>query len=274
MMRTGGGISLPAVSFVGNIGSRVRSGWRGVRQVAAVIWAVLCLGVKPRSWPRTIRNVLARQILFAGVEALRFVALIALMVGVSVVVQAQLWLGKLGQTELLGPILVAVIVREAGPLLVNFVVIGRSGTAIATELANMRVSGEVRVLDAQGIEPLAYLVMPRVVGIVVAVLGLTIAFIGVSFVSGYLSGMLIGVSPADPMIFINSIFGAMKRTDFANVLAKTMAPALLTGAICSTEGLGVQGAITEVPQAATRSVVRSVAALFVVSAVVSVLTYS
>ena len=215
-----------------------------------------------------------RQVLFTGVEALRFVLMIAFLVGVSVVVQAQLWLGTFGQSELLGPILVAVLVREAGPLLVNFVVIGRSGTAIATELGNMRVNNEVRVLDAQGLDPMVYLVMPRVLGVVVSVFGLTVAFIAVSCLSGYVCGLVAGVSPTDPMMFVNSVFRAMGPADFHNLIAKTVIPGALTGAICATEGLRIRGSITEVPQAATRGVVRSIAALFIVSAVVSVLTYS
>ena len=247
--------------------------WGSLRYLAAVIWAVAGLSVRKSSWPRTVRNVLARQVLFTGVEALRFVAMIACLVGVSVVVQAQVWLGQFGQTEMLGPILVAVIIREAGPLLVNFVIIGRSGTAIATELANMRVNEEIRVLEAQGIEPLTYLVMPRVVGAVVSVFSLTLVFIVVSFGSGYLCGLLIGVSPTDPLVFADSVLKATGLGDFANVVAKTFFPGMLTGAICCVEGLSIRGSVTEVPQAGARAVMNSIGALFLVSAIVSVLTY-
>ena len=239
-----------------------------------MIWTVLRLALKPGSWPRTVRDVFARQLLFTGVEALRFIGLVGVLVGISVVLQAQLWLGKFGQSALLGPILVAVVVREAGPLLASFIVIARSGTAIAAELASMRVNNEIRVLDAQGIEPLVYLVMPRVLGVAVSILCLGIVFVAVSLGSGYLCGVLLRVSPADPRMFTESVFGAIGRADFANLLAKTLIPGLLTGGICCLEGLSVMGSITEVPQAATRSVVRSIGALFVVSAVVSLLTYA
>ena len=74
------------------------------------------------------------------------------MVGISIVVQMQVFLAKVGESALLGPVLVMVIVREAAPLLVNFIVIGRSGPAIAAELGNMKIAGQVHVLDAQGIE--------------------------------------------------------------------------------------------------------------------------
>ena len=166
-----------------------------------------------------------------------------------------------------------VIVRELGPLLVNFVVIGRSGTAIATELGNMKVSGEVRILDAQGLDPFTYLVLPRVLGVAVSVFCLTIIFIVVSFISGYLSGGLLGVNPGRPLFFFRSVFKAVSPSDVFNLLAKTIIPGILTGIICCMEGLSVSTSITEVPQATTRAVVRSVTALFIVSALVSVFTY-
>ncbi len=261
------------MNTVARIGSYLISKWRYLRHLAAVTAAVLMLTFRGEVRRRTVRDVLARQILFTGFEAIRFISLLALLIGLSVVVQTQVWLTRVGQTELLGPVLVMVIVRELGPLLVNFIVIGRSGTAIAIELGNMNVSGEVRVLDSQGLDPLVYLVWPRVLGVAVSVFCLTIVFIVVSFISGYLSGLVMGANPASPGLFIESVFKAVQPADVFNLIAKTLVPGLLTGVICCTEGLSVQAAITEVPQASTRAVVRSVTALFLASALVSVFTY-
>lgn len=265
---------IPSVmNVVGKIGGFVVNKWRDTAYVVALVYAALLMAAKPRYWPRTVRDVLARQVLFTGVEALRFISMIALLAGVSIVVQAQVWLQRVGQIELLGPILVAVVIREVGPLLTNFVVIGRSGSAIATELGNMRVQGEVRLLDAQGLDPFRYLVLPRVLGMMISIFGLTVVFIVVCFVSGYLSGFLMGANPGSPIIFIDSVMGAVEPKDVIAFLAKTIIPGLLTGAICCAEGMSVQGAVTDVPQATTRSLVRSVGALFVVSALVSLITY-
>jgi len=261
------------MNLLGKLGALSLERWRRYSYLTAVIAGVLALATRRRYWPRTVREVLARQILFSGIEAVRFVSLIAVAVGISVVVQVQVWLTRFGQRELLGPLLVAVIIREVAPLLTNFVVIGRSGTAIATELANMRVTGEVRVLDAQGLDPFAYLVMPRVLGMAVAVFCLTVICIAVALLTGFLSGVLLGISTAGPGVFFQSVFSAIEPEDIVNLLAKTILPGLLTGAICCTEGLRVRGAVTEVPQATTRGLVRSVTALFMVSALVSVLTY-
>lgn len=260
-------------TWLGTIGEGTVRRLRVHAMTVAVVWAVLRQAARRQTWRRTVRGVFARQLLFTGVEAVRFISLIALMVGLAVVVQMQLWLGKVGQTALLGPVLVMAIVREVGPLLVNFVVIGRSGTAIAAEMGAMRVNGEVEVLDSQGIDPFIYLVLPRVLGMAVSVFCLTIVFIVVSLLSGYLSGLVLGSKPGPFVLFLESVFRAVKPADVANLLIKTLVPGMMTGAICCVEGLSAAHALTEVPQVTTRSVVRSVGALVVISVIVSVLTY-
>jgi len=261
------------MSFVGTLGERTRHAVRREQHVVAVAATVAACACRPAHWSRPIRNVLARQILFTGVDAVRFMSMIALLMGLSVVLQTQVWLSKFGQSTFIGPLLVAIIVREAAPLLVNFVVIGRSGTAIASELSTMRVAGEIRLLDSMGLDPLIYLVMPRVLGVALSVFCLTVLFIALSFVSGYAVGLLLGLNVGAPSVFVNSVFAAIQPADVLNVLAKTFMPGLLTGTICCIEGMSVRGAMTEVPQAATRGVMRSVAAMFVVLALVSTLTY-
>jgi len=261
------------MNWLARIGQRTIAQARVYSRTAAVVWAVFRTACRRTTWPRTVRNVLARQILFTGYEASRFITLVAFMVGISVVVQMQVWLTKVGQTALLGPVLVMVIARELAPLLVNFIVIGRSGTAIATELGNMKISGEVKVLDAQGLDPFIYLVIPRVLGMAISVFCLTVIFTFMSFISGYLSGLLLGANPGQFRYFVSTIFRALQPEDVINLVVKTFVPGAVTGAICCMEGLSVSTSVTEVPQVTTRSVVRSVAALFVISAIVSVLTY-
>jgi phospholipid/cholesterol/gamma-HCH transport system permease protein len=242
-------------------------------RLASVSVAVVALAVRPTSWRKPTRVLLARQIVFTGYDAIGFVAVVALMAGVSVVVQAQMWMGRLGQAERLGPLLVTVIVRELGPLLVNFIVIGRSATAMAAELAGMKVRREVDVLDAQGVDPLVFLVMPRAVAMSVCVFGLAMLFIVFSFGSGYLCGAFLGTGPGDPLIFYRSVIQGLAAHDFYNILAKTLIPGLMTAVIAANEGLSVEGVATDIPQAVTRTVVRANLAVLVVSVIVSVLTY-
>lgn len=214
-----------------------------------------------------------RQIYFTGVQALRFVALIAVMAGVAIVVQAQLWFARVGQIEMLGPMLVMVLFRELGPVIVNFVVIGRSGTAIAAEVASMRVERDLLVLESQGIDLMRYLVVPRVLGMSLSVLCLTVFFIVVAFASGYVCGVFFGVGPADPSVFVASLARSIGRRDIVSLLAKTLLPGAFTAAIACSEGLRIRGAVTEIPQATTRAVVGATVGLALVSGLVSLLTY-
>lgn len=254
------------------LGGRTLRQWRFIRDIAAIVAGVVWLAVRPRNWPRTVRAILARQIIFTGVDAIGLTLTIACLAGISVVAQIQMWLG--GESAMLGPILVTVIVREAGPLLVNLLVISRSGTAIAAELANMRVHGETDVLEAQGIDPMTYLVMPRVLAITVSVFCLTLFFACVSLLSGYIFGVFLGVTPPEPSLFRTGVFTAIAARDIWNLLAKTVLAGLLVGTICCNEGLMVQGSVTDVPRAATGGVVKSIITVVLVSAIVSVLTYT
>ncbi len=259
------------MSMLAAIGEGAIRRWDHVRYTAAVTASALRLAARPASWTGPVRLLVAKQILFTGVDAVGLILFIGLLVGLSVVTQAQLWLTRFGQSEMLGPLLVAVLIRGAGPVLVNFIGIGRSGTAIVTELATMRVHGQVRMLDAQGVDPMIYLVMPRILGVAVSVLCLTVLFVVGSLGAGYLVGLLLGVGAGAPSLFLESVLRPIRLTDVFDFLAKSTVPGLLAGAICCIEGLSISGSATEVPQAATRAVVRSIAALLVVSAVVSVL---
>src|SRR5262249_54458503 len=121
------------MNFLSRLGEGILQRLRDLLYLLAVLATVAFLAMRPRYWPRTVRNVLARQILFTGVEATTLMASVAIVVGISIVLQAQVWLAKVGQKALLGPLLVVLIVRELAPLLANLVVLIRSASAVAAE---------------------------------------------------------------------------------------------------------------------------------------------
>ena len=259
---------------IGTIGARVWAQWDEARHLAAVLGTLLGVAVRPRSWGRTVRGAFARQLFSSGVESVPFVLVLAVLVGISVVVQLNLWTGKLGQSQTLGQLLVLVVARELGPLFANFVLIVRGGSAITTELGIMKVGGEVQVLEAQGIEPLLFLVMPRVLAMAVSAFCLTVLFVLMAFASGFAFGAFIGQAKADPAVFFNGVFRAVHPFDAIGFLVKCFVPALLTAVICATAGLSVEGGTEAVPLAAKRALSRSLAALCVTSVATSLLAYS
>jgi ABC-type transporter Mla maintaining outer membrane lipid asymmetry permease subunit MlaE len=102
---------------------------------------------------------------------------------------------------------------------------------------------------------------------------LTIVFVLLVFASGYLFAAWMGKGSRDLLLFADTLSGAVQPKDIFNLLAKSILPALFASASCCIGGLGVGGAVTEIPQATQRALTRSVAGLFVISAVVSLLTY-
>jgi phospholipid/cholesterol/gamma-HCH transport system permease protein len=258
---------------IARLGQMVLSRGYELRHVAAIIGAMTWVGVQPGSWGRAARNALARQILAIGVEPLLFVFGLAAIVGMAVVGQLAFWTGAAGQSQLLGPLLVAVVARELGPILINIVVIIRSGSVMATELGIMKTDRKILDAGARGIGSLTSLILPRVVGAAVSTLCLTVVFILVAFASGYLCGAWLGTGSRNFWFFTDTVVHSIRPHDAIGILAKSVLPSLFTAASCCIGGLGAGGAVTAIPQATQRALTRSVAGLFVISAVVSLLTY-
>jgi phospholipid/cholesterol/gamma-HCH transport system permease protein len=263
----------PIRRIIGGLGEKVWAHWDEIRHSAAVIGTVFRVGLRPRYWVRAARTDFARQVLAIGVEPLWFVGAVAVLVGISVVVQLTTWADEAGQSRLVGPLLVTVVARELGPVLINLVVILRSGSAMTTQLGVLKLNGDVCALESRGGDPFLQLVMPRVLGMVVSTFCLTIVFILVAFASGYLFAAWMGKGSRDLLLFADNVSAAVQRKDAFNILAKTILPALFAGASCCIGGLGVAGSVAEIPQATQRALTRSVAGLFVISAAVSLLTY-
>ncbi len=261
------------MAVLAHIGEVVLRVCKQTLNAAGLIFAVLVHCVNPRSWRRTVRSVFVRQILFTGVEALPLTLLIAVMAGISIVAQAQVYLSRLGQSELTGTILVLAMVRIVGPLLIGFIVVGRSGTAIAAELASMRVRKEVELLESMGIEPTTYLIMPRVLAMPVAMFALTVFFLVTAFVTGWAFGVVFFGNQVSPAVFAEKVFSAMSVLDVAAVTVVALLSGLVTGAICCQEGINTTGSATDVPRAVGKSVVRSVAAILLICTILSIIAH-
>jgi phospholipid/cholesterol/gamma-HCH transport system permease protein len=268
-----GGFQKTLMRVVGGLGQMVWVQWDELRHAAAVIGTVLYVCVRPRYWVRTVRREFMRQVVAIGVESIWLVCGVAVFIGITIVVQLAFWVEEAGQSQMLGPLLVAVVARELSPVLIGIVVIVRSGSTMASELGIMKIAGRVHVLEAQGISPLIYLVMPRVLAAAVSTFCLTIFFIMVAFTSGYLFGATVGKGSRDLLLLADTVSLAIHPKDVLAILSKSILPGLYASASCCIVGLGVSRSLTEVPQATQRALVRSVAGLFVISTGVSILTY-
>lgn len=215
-----------------------------------------------------------RQLLFTAVDSVPASMRFAATFGLLLIVQAAIWIDEIGiSTEVMAPMLWKSIVREIAPLLACLVVIGRSGIAIGTELATMRSSGEIEVLDSQGIDPMIYLVMPRILSFVLSVFCLAIIIAVTMVITGYSVGWLMDAIKVPWHEFFANISRNMNFGDFVFFASKTLIGSGFAGAICCIEGISVRGAITDVPLVSSRVGIRALTAVFVVSALLSIVFY-
>jgi phospholipid/cholesterol/gamma-HCH transport system permease protein len=217
-------------------------------------------------------EITLRQIYFTGVEALKVVILISLALGTVIIVQAGTQLAFLaGGIDFIVPILVLVMFREVGPLLTAIIVLGRSGTAIATELGNMVIAQEIDAIQAMGINPVYFIVTPRIIGVTIAVFCLTTVFIAVGLLGGFWVSKLI--LPITFSAFLQALQNSLKANDLLLGFLKSLIFGLLIALTCTYHALTVRFSSIEVPQAATRGVVNAMLFCFATNALLTVLFY-
>ena len=231
------------------------------------------MAVKPTTWVYPVRNRLARQILFAGVEAIPISILVALLAGATVYLQCLLTIELTGKADLLSQMVVTVLFREAAPFLATFIVIGASASAITTELANMKASGEVALLEAQGINLFHYLAVPRMIGLAICVAGLSIIIVSFAMISSVMGFLIFSTNAYGAAPFLISILEAVDAADWVSLLVRSLLPGLIMGTICCYEGLRVKGIATEVPQAVSRAILQSIGYSVLIWGVVIMITY-
>ncbi len=233
--------------------------------------AVASTGTPGLAAAHVVRRVLVTQVLYTGFEALPLVSAIALLIGASIMIQTNLMVPG-ADGAMLGKILVAVVLRELAPLITAIVVAGRSGTAIATELGNMKVNAEVHALSSLGIDPARFLIWPRLVATTVSVVVLMIYFAGVSLGGAFLVGRLMAEASLDGLR--SGIGATLTPYDLGLFVAKGAGLGIIVGWLCCHFGLEVKSSPTEVPQMASRAVVTSLLGCVVYNTALTGVFYS
>lgn len=205
---------------------------------------------------RTIFSVVSAQIYFTGWQALPIITILALASGGLVIMQSTAQLSLVGGTSMLGHLIVAITMRELSPLLTALVVIARSGTAVASEIGTMRVNREIDALEVMGINPLSYIVFPRLLGGIISVVCLGFYFNIVSMLGGYIVARLNQEMPFS--FYIDSLANAITVADFAFFLLKNTFSGAIIFIISCYQGFLVMGSPSEVPQVTTKAVMNSI----------------
>lgn len=217
-----------------------------------------------------VRPLIRRQIFESGLKMLPMVAFLGIALGFVIVGQTVALLNRVGAQEYAGPVMVAVVVRELGPLITALIVLARIGTAMVIELGMARASGEVEALEALAIDPIHLLVMPRVIGLAVSIFSLTIYLILMALVSGYLFVIVQNV-PLNLNMYADQIASALTWQDFVLVGLKTLAFGAIIAVVTCYQGLAQPLKMEQVGEATSRAVVNGTMGCVMVDAVFIIL---
>lgn len=217
-----------------------------------------------------VAEQLTRQIYFTGASALGGIVTRGAFIGTLIIVYVIDVLEA--DAALAVKILLWVVLREIGPLLAALLVLQRSGTAIATELALMHVTGEVASLRQMRVDPYDYLVVPRVVGIAASTAVLTF-YVQVIAVGG---GMLFSTLLVDASLdeLADSFFLLMSPMDIVYSLVKSLLFGVSMAVICCYHGLHPPGmSINAIPKAAISAVTQSTLVVMLLNVVFAYLVF-
>jgi phospholipid/cholesterol/gamma-HCH transport system permease protein len=242
-----------AARWLSQVGALARFGFGGARAALAL----------PRAGRAVVLRVTLNQIRFTAVHAIGLIVLLSGILSFLVISQAVRELGQIGATGLIGTLMVVAIVRELGPLITALAIVGRSGTAIAAELATNKVMGEVRALEGMGIDPRQYLVLPRFIGAVMSVFALLVVFDIVAIFAGFAAASFNGMTGTR---YTQIVLQSLSPGDVWLTVAKALTFGCIVGILPSYFGISVRRAATEVPIAVSRATVASIVGVFICSA--------
>jgi phospholipid/cholesterol/gamma-HCH transport system permease protein len=206
----------------------------------------------------------------AGADGVGITALLGFLIGVILAFQSAIAMGKFGAQIYTADLVTIVLFRELGPLITAFVLASRSSSAFAAELGTMKVNEEIDALTTMGIDPVRFLVFPRLIAGVVVLPLLTLFNIVLGLVGCALVMILIGFTPT---IVVEEIHAAADLVDLLGGLAKTLVFGALIAAIGCRQGLQTGTGASAVGDAATRAVVASIIAIVVADGIFAVIYY-
>lgn len=210
-----------------------------------------------------MQRVLLRQLYFSGVQSIAVCSLAGAAIGAVVVALVQGNFGQSGATALY--VLAVASLQEVAPLMVALIFTARSASALATELATMRVTGEWRNLERMGISLYRYILWPRVVAA-----GLCCALLYCYFVTAaMLAGAL--MTPQSNMIDeLLPLFVQLHWSQFLSGFCKSALFGVVTATVASRIGASAQKAVTEIPRLASRAVLMSIVGMLALDAILVV----
>ncbi len=244
-------ITETVLSFAEALGARVLRATGFLGRMGIFLGAALVRAALP---PYRVGNIL-RQVHFIGVKSVFVISLTAAFTGMVLALQGYYTLRKFGSEGLLGPAVALSLIRELGPVLSALMVTGRAGSALTAEIGIMRIGEQIDSLETMGIDPIRFLVAPRLLAFLLSVPLLTAIFDVVGIYGGYLVGVhLLGVNGG---VYFGEMKASVELADVANGVWKSLAFSLIIAWVCTFKGYFTGRGAEGVSNATTSAVVVS-----------------
>lgn len=243
------------LDFIGRIILRILATIHGLGAFALIAMGVMV--TKFGQAAKVTQPLMLSQIHRAGLKLLPMVTFLAFALGFVVVGQTVALLQKVGAQQYAGMVMVTVVVRELGPLVTALLVLARVGTATVIDLSTQRAQGEVEALEALGIDPIHYLVVPRVAGLATSIFALTVYLIIAALFAGYLFIFIQDV-PLKPMDYFEQLASSLVWQDFVLLAAKTLLFGTVIAVVTCYQGLAHPVRLQDVSNVTTAAVVECV----------------
>ncbi|MGD9808458.1 MAG: MlaE family ABC transporter permease [Deferribacterales bacterium] len=210
----------------------------------------------------SVKLVIFRQVYFTGVQILPMFSLISIVIGLALVGGLTNFLVQFGAQDRVGDILVLVTVKQLAPIVVAILLTLRSSTAVTAEIALMKMNNEIETLKSLSINPFVYLYIPRILSGVVCMGALATIFVYISIIGGYLI-LSFNLNISFDFL-IQTIFDAFNFKIVLVFLIKVLLMGYFVMSIPIYTALQVGNAVTEIPIALLKGMLRLFYALILV----------
>lgn len=255
--------SAPKKSVLASIVAPVKNALEEAGTLGDLAFRSVVWGIRP---PYRVPLVVA-QMEFVGVQSIFLVGLVGLFTGMVFAVQTIYGFRRFGAENMVGGVVALTLSREMAPVLTAIMVSARAGSGMAAELGNMRSSEQIDALETMAVNPVQYLVVPRMIAGVVMVPTLSLIFFLVGLGGAWVIGVW-GLS-LDPGIFADRIRTMLQPSDIRQGLIKSLIFGFAVTLIACRHGYFASGGAVGVGQATTRAVVWGVVGVFVLDYVIT-----
>lgn len=208
-----------------------------------------------------------RAMEFIGVQSIFLISLTGMFSGMVLALQMAHALKAFGQQGLVGGIVAVSLTREISPVFAGLMVTARAGSALAAELGNMRVTEQIDAVTTMGVNPVQYLLSPRMIAAVLMLPLLCILYSMIGLAGGYL--VAVKLLQIDPGVFFDRMKAMASGDDIFMGLLKSATNGFLISAISTRQGYFATGGARGVGQATTRAVVQSAVAILIANYVIT-----